>query len=66
MGRDRVGWSDVEVVVAGSLGCHQGETVREVGRDGTPVVIGKVGLSEKTGVGQVVLGMKGSTVLDER
>ena len=54
------------MVVAGSLGCRRGETVREVGRDGTPVVIGKVGLSEKTGVGQVVLGMKGSTVLDER
>ena len=65
--RHRVGWLDGEVEVAGSQGCRRGGRGREVGRDGTPVV-GKaeMGLIEKTGVGQVVQGIKGSTVLGER
>ena len=64
---DRVGWLDGEVAVAGSQGCRRGGRGRAVGRDGTPVV-GKaeVGLSEKRGAGQVVRGMKGPTVLDQR
>ena len=66
-GRDRVEWLDGEVAVAGSQGCRRGGTGREVGRDGTPVVgEAEMGLIEKTGVGQVVQGIKGSTVLGER